>query len=58
MENKFKTGEIVVDRSRPYYKLIVTLCDGSLYYCRDLEFTKRKELVYLERELKLAPELA
>ncbi|MEO5975539.1 MAG: hypothetical protein ABIS36_22890 [Chryseolinea sp.] len=52
MESKFKEGEIVVERTRPYSKLIITRCDGSLYYCKDVEFNKRKVLVYFERDLK------
>ena len=54
MENKFKEGDIVVERTRPSSRLIVTRCDGSLYYCKDVEFSKRKVLVYFDRDLKIA----
>ena len=54
MGNKFKEGEIVVERTRPYSKLVITRCDGTLYYCKDVEFNKRKILVYFERDLKSA----
>ncbi|CAN5361955.1 hypothetical protein BH09BAC3_BH09BAC3_10170 [soil metagenome] len=52
MENKFKKGEAVVERIRPTNKLIVTHCDGGIYYCKAQESDNRKDLVYFERELK------
>jgi len=51
MDNKFKAGEIVIERIRPTLKLIVGNCINNLYYCKLKEFPKRKELVYFEREL-------
>ncbi len=54
MENRFKEGDIVVERTRPSSKLVVTRCDGSLYYCRHVEFSKRKVLVYFDRDLRIA----
>ena len=55
MENRFKAGEIVVERSRPSNRLIITRFEGGLYYCKPPEPGRHKELAYLERDLK--PEL-
>jgi hypothetical protein len=52
MVKKFKEGQIVVDRSRPASKLVVSRCADGLYYCKALEPGNRKELAYLERDLK------
>jgi hypothetical protein len=51
MENKFKIGEIVFERTFPAKKLIVSRYSDKLYYCKAQENLKRKELVYFEREL-------
>jgi len=51
-ENKFKTGEVVFERTHPAQKLIVSKYVDRLYYCKTQESPKRKELVYFERELK------
>ena len=51
MENKFKIGEMVFERTFPAKKLIVSRFADKLYYCKAQENLKRKELVYFEREL-------
>jgi len=51
MENKFKIGEMVFERTFPAKKLIVSRFADKLYYCKTQENLKRKELVYFEREL-------
>jgi len=50
-ENKFKPGEIVSERIRPYLKLMVSRYENKIYYCKILERESKKELVYSEREL-------
>lgn len=50
-ENKFKEGDVVVDRSRPTQKLVIERYLDQIYYCKDQENPKLKELVYLERDL-------
>lgn len=52
MKNHFSTGEIVVDRIRPSQRLMITRFANQLYYCKVEENTNRKELVYLEGDLK------
>ena len=52
MENRFSTGEIVVDRTRPGQKLLITRYANLLYYCQVEEGEGRKELVYREGDLK------
>jgi len=51
MENKFKAGEVVYERTHPSQKLIVGRYADRVYYCKAMEAPKRKELVYFEREL-------
>jgi hypothetical protein len=53
MENKYKAGDVVSDRIRPNQRLLIKRFLGNLYYCIIMENPKRKELVYLERDLKL-----
>lgn len=52
VENKFKEGDIVVERNRPTQKLVIDRYLNQIYYCRDQENSKLKELVYFERDLK------
>lgn len=52
MENKFKEGDVVVERNRPTQKLVVDRYLNQIYYCKDQENSKLKELVYFERDLK------
>jgi uncharacterized protein YodC (DUF2158 family) len=51
MENKYKNGEVVIERIRPSLKLIVNRYVNGIYYCFIQERNSKKELVYLEREL-------
>lgn len=51
MDNKFKEGEVVYDRSRPSQKLIVRRFVSNVYYCRATDNSTLKDLVYFEREL-------
>jgi hypothetical protein len=53
VENKFKEGEVVFERTRPAQKLIVRNYRDNIYYCKSQENTTRKHLVYFERELLL-----
>lgn len=50
-ESKFKQGEIVMERVRPYLKLLVSRYENQIYYCKILDRESKKELVYSEREL-------
>lgn len=52
MGTKFKEGQVVVERIRPLSKLIVSRYDCGIYYCKVFEGRLRKELVYLEHDLK------
>jgi hypothetical protein len=51
MENKFKEGDVVVERTRPTQKLVVGRFLNQIYYCRAQENSNQKELVYFERDL-------
>jgi len=51
MAAKFKEGEIVFERIRPKDKLIIVRRDNGLYYCRPPSGLRRKDLVYMERDL-------
>ena len=51
IESKFKEGDVVVDRARPTQKLVIERYLDQIYYCKDQENPKLKELVYLERDL-------
>ncbi|GAA5031197.1 hypothetical protein GCM10011506_21260 [Marivirga lumbricoides] len=51
MKARYKKGEIVCDRSRPTQKLFISKCVTGIYYCKVEEDVKRKELVYLERDI-------
>ena len=49
--NKYKSGEIVIERVRPCLKLIVNRYVNGIYYCLIQERNSKKELVYFESEL-------
>lgn len=51
LEKKFKEGDEVYDRIRPSQKLIISRYFKGIYYCKVVENLRRKELIYLEREL-------
>ncbi len=51
IENKYKQGDVVVDRTRRSQKLVVGRYLNKIYYCKDQENSSLKELVYFEREL-------
>jgi len=51
MENKYKSGEIVIERIRPSLKLAVSRYVNGIYYCLIQERESKRELVYFEREL-------
>ncbi|MEQ8245584.1 MAG: hypothetical protein RLO12_03095 [Fulvivirga sp.] len=51
VENKFKEGDEVFERTNPSQKLIVTRFQNKIYYCSVLDFPKRKDLVFFERDL-------
>lgn len=50
-ENKYKVGDVVYERTNPSQKLIVNRYQNRIYYCGSEEFTKRKDLVFFERDL-------
>jgi hypothetical protein len=52
MDTKFKTGEVVVERIRPTVKLVVIRYDNGLYYCKEQAFRNRKNIAYMERDLR------
>ena len=58
MENKYKNGEVVFDRIRPSQKLIIRGYSNSVYYCMPHEDRNRRELVYFERDLMAATNVA
>ena len=52
MVAKYKMGEIVIERIRPTNKMIIVRLDNGVYYCRPTcGGRRRKDLVYLERDL-------
>lgn len=51
MDIKFKEGDEVYERIRPGQKLIISRYFKGIYYCKVVENLRRKELIYLEREL-------
>lgn len=51
IENKYKEGDVVCDRTRPTQHLVVGRYADKVYYCKVQEDLRRKELVYFEREL-------
>jgi hypothetical protein len=58
MENKYKEGDVVLERIHPNQKLIVTKFFRNMYYCTIQEYPDRKELVYNERDLISEADLA
>jgi len=53
METKYKMGEVVIERIRPTNKMTIVRWDNGVYYCRPTWGSgRRKDLVYLERDLK------
>jgi hypothetical protein len=48
---KFKQGEIVVERTQPARKLVVSRYMDRIYYCKARENSQLKTLVYFERDL-------
>jgi hypothetical protein len=52
MKNKYKEGEIVYERVRPTQKLLIRRCADGVYYCNVEESHTKKELVFLERDIK------
>jgi hypothetical protein len=51
IENKYKRGEVVFERTHPTQKLVVRRFADRVYYCLAQENSAQKELVYFEREL-------
>jgi uncharacterized protein YodC (DUF2158 family) len=52
MENRFKKGDVVYERTRPTQKIIITRVVAGLYYGKAQERIGQKELVFFERDLK------
>ncbi len=52
--NKFKIGEIVVDRIRPGQRLVVSKIIGRQYHCQIYDSPSRAHLVFFERDLREA----
>jgi hypothetical protein len=52
MVTKYKTGDVVIERIHPTNKLIIVRWDNGVYYCKPTWGGRRKDLVYLERDLK------
>jgi hypothetical protein len=55
IENKYKKGEVVFERTHPTQKLVVRRFADRVYYCLAQENPAQKELVYFERELMADP---
>jgi hypothetical protein len=55
IENKYKMGEVVFERTHPSQKLVVSRFADRVYYCLAQENPAQKELVYFERELMADP---
>ena len=51
MENKFKEGQQVYERTRPNQTLVISRFSKGIYYCKVGERKSAKELIYLERDL-------
>ncbi|MBL7859222.1 MAG: hypothetical protein JNM57_16135 [Cyclobacteriaceae bacterium] len=54
VQNKYKEGDIVFERTHPSQKLVVRSYAGGIYYCKDEAFRNRNQLVYFERDLMAA----
>lgn len=54
MDNKFKQGDEVFERVRPTQRLVISRYSEGIYYCKDKQTRIRKELVFLERDIKAA----
>ncbi len=52
MENLFKRGEVVYERTHPAQKIVITRYAGGIYYGKAQEHKNQRELVFFERELK------
>jgi hypothetical protein len=52
MENKYKTGEVVCERIHPTQKLIISRFLNGIYYAKIMGQKARKELVFLEKDIK------
>lgn len=52
MENKYKNGEVVIERIRPNQKLVVCSYVNGVYYCKSQEASTQQGLVYFERDLR------
>lgn len=52
MENKYKNGEVVVERIRPNQKLVVCSYVNGVYCCKSQEASTQRGLVYFERDLR------
>lgn len=52
LDNKFKNGDYVYEKVRPFQMLTVVNFLNGLYYCQIHERDSQKQLVYFENELK------
>lgn len=52
MENKYKNGEVVIERIRPNQKLIVCSYVNGVYCCKAQDASAQQGLVYFERDLR------
>ncbi len=51
VQNKYNPGDVVYAKINPTLKLTIRRYIDQVYYCKVKENTKKKELVYFEREL-------
>ncbi|WP_236978263.1 hypothetical protein [Membranihabitans maritimus] len=52
MENIFKEGDYVCDKTNPNIKLIVRRYVDRIYYCKVVNNPLHKDLVFFEREIQ------
>lgn len=52
MENKFKAGDVVCERVHPTHILIISKVLNGIYYAKSIGHKKRKDLVFLETDIK------
>ncbi|RBW55888.1 hypothetical protein DS884_15045 [Tenacibaculum sp. E3R01] len=57
MESKYKAGDVVYAKARPFVMLVIRIYARKIYYCRVQNDLLAKELVYFERELELSQNL-
>jgi len=50
-ENKYEEGSIILAKAHPGVRLVIMKYLQRIYYCNEVDYPHRKQLVYFEREL-------